>query len=542
MTTYRTWVMGLVIGLSLLPGWGFARSMLTFIKPTDLPDLGLRLKLMPESREIPSTSPQVLLMQFTKGTETWKEERFLPVDLWKREQFAGQWVGRDGNKLLLAIMSCLPPDEQSSQPVTRATYEQQRALATNNATFTSEADLVRWISVFTDFPHPVGKRLDKQPARISPVWIFRLDSISPNRVAYVFRLTSGAGKNASTRWVCAQFDLNTDLLMEPACEIIEKEFLSSISALTLARTVAPNRETLTRTSESVPDSEVAKAAQQQVIDSIRNLKGWWYDVTPDFIILSNLKGSAGSLVDQFKTSMKVMRVAYRQSIPEPAKPFVGVVRIPATLEEYREYVGEDNGWSRGLWMPGRKELVICPAGDQGARGNRQTILRIAYHEGFHQYAYYAFGQANASLWFNEGYAQFFENVSFSNGRLIFEESPQALRVFNTLRPGTEMDLNRLINLGWKDFYDRDEKTRAANYALSWALVYYLKKDPACPFAGLLDKYVEAMQSNGGNAEKANESMLANIDVKRLQTDFERFWQSAARQSAARRYNPLDLHK
>jgi len=530
----------MLISLGSISSEVFARPILTFIKTTDLPELGLQLKLMPDAREVPQAPPSVYFFQFTRGQQIWKEERFSPMDLWKQGQFAGQWVGRDDNKLLLANMTRMPPKEAPEERVTRAMYEQQMSLATNETPFSSEADLSRWISAFTDYPHPVGKRLDKPCSGNFAVWVFRLDKLSPNRVAYVFRLRREGSKDSGFIWVCAQFDLNTQILMENACEIIEKEFFPSINSLMLARPGGP-REPLTREGVGGADSAAMVAARQQVIDSIRNLKGWWYDITPDYIILSNLKGGAGSLVEQLKTSMKVIRLAYRQCIPEPKEAVIGVIRIPATQEEYREYVGEDNSWTQGLWLPGRKELVICPAVDQGVRGKRQSILRVAFHEGFHQYAFSAFGQANASMWFSEGYAQLFENMSLSNGRLKIEESPQALTLLNAMQIGKGMmDLRRLFSLSREEFYDANNQLRAANYALAWALVYYLKKDASSPYVGLLDKYVVAMRSNGGNAELATQAMLAGVDLKRLQLDFERFWQSHTRQAAARRYDPLDL--
>jgi len=516
-----------------------ARPILTFIKSAELPDMGLTLKLMPEAREVPPASPAAFLYQFTHGDQTWKEERFSPIELWKQGQLAGQWVGRDDNKLILAEISRLPPKGDPGKHVTKAMYEQEGAAATNDNPLASEADMACWVSSFADYPHPAGKRLDKQFTRLSSVWIYRLDDLFPNRVVYVFRVIKG---NGTPGWVCAQFDLNPQIRIETACGIIEKEFLGSISTMTTTRRAAP-RESLTATGKDVVDSEALMSTRQQVINSIRNLKGWWYDITPDYIILSDMKGGAGSMVEQFKVSMKALRNAYKQCIPEPEEKAIGVVRIPATQQEYRDYVGEDNSWTYGLWDPRRKELVICPAGEgAGARVKRLGVLRVAFHEGFHQYAFYALGQVDISMWFNEGYAQYFENASLSNGRLSIEEFPQALATLKPLWNGSRTDLRRLFSLNREKFYDPNEQIRAGNYALSWALVYYLKRDAASPYYGLLDKYVVAMRNNGVNAEQATETMLAGVDLKRLQTDFERFWQSASRQSAARRFNSSDLQR
>ena len=534
MNLFRWPLLPILIVMAGLPVCGIARPILTFVKPTDLPELGIQLKLMPGAREVPPASPSVCVYQFNRGGETWKEDRFSPLELWRQGQYAGQWVGHDDNKLLLAFMSRLPPDVDPGQHVTQAVFEQQSLLTTNVTRFATEADLTRWVAGFTGCPHPLGKRLNKQFSRISPVWVYLMEAHLPNRVAYVFRLARGAGKASASTWVCAQFDLNPEIRMDTACEIIEREFLGSISTITMTQPVV--RETLTKMEKGLVDSDSMAVSRQQVLNSIRNLKGWWYDVTPDYIILSNLKGGSGSLVEQLKGSMKAIRSAYKQCIPEPEAAGIGVIRIPATQLEYREYVGEESGWTQGLWMPARKELVICPAADQGSHAKRESILRVAFHEGFHQYAFYALGQANASMWFNEGYAQFFENASLSNGRLTIEESPRVLSYLNKMQVENRMDLRRLFKLTREAFYDPNEKVRLDNYILSWALVYYLKKDVSCLYPGLLDKYVAAMLRNGGNAEIATDDMLEGVDLRKLQSDFQKFWQSTSRQSAARRKN------
>jgi hypothetical protein len=401
----------------------------------------------------------------------------------------------------------------------------------------SEAEIVRWIAAFSGCPDLVGKRVNKSFFRIASVWLFQIDNGDVPRVIYVFRLNRGGSRESGNFWMCALFDLNPQLGLDTACGIIEKQFLEPLAPIAISQ-VAGGRDPLPRTGKGLTETAEMIEARQQVVASIRNLKGWWYDLTPEYIILSNLKGGSGSLIEQLKSSMKVVRGAYRHCIPEPEQSGVAVIRIPATQQEYRDYVGDENSWTGGLWVPGRKELVICPAGEQGAREKRLSILRVTFHEGFHQYAFYALGQANASMWFNEGFAQLFENASLSNGRLVIEESPQALALLKAMGPGSHRDLGRLLRLSREQFYDPMMQLRAWNYAMAWAFVYYLKKEAKGPFSGMLDDYILAMRRNGGNAELATETMLNGVDLKKLQLDFERFWQSNTRQSAARRFDPF----
>ncbi|MEI6788540.1 MAG: hypothetical protein WCL49_08685 [bacterium] len=104
------------------------------------------------------------------------------------------------------------------------------------------------------------------------------------------------------------------------------------------------------------------------------------------------------------------------------------------------------------------------------------------------------------------------------------------------------DLNSVFRISWEQFYCKDPLEREDNYAMAWAVVYYLKKgfgsDASSPFAGLLENYATAMQVEGKTAEEATESMLKGVDVKAMSLDFRQFWHSLARQSLARRYDPF----
>jgi hypothetical protein len=139
-------------------------------------------------------------------------------------------------------------------------------------------------------------------------------------------------------------------------------------------------------------------------------------------------------------------------------------------------------------------------------------------------------------------AQFFENAVIVNGRVRIEEDPRAIDLLNAVLAKGDFDLNSFFQLSRDQFYCLDESERETNYAMAWAVVYYLKKgfgaDASSPYAGLLDLYASAMQVEGKTAEEATESMLKGVDVRRLSLDFRQFWHSLARQSLARRYDPF----
>ncbi len=70
--------------------------------------------------------------------------------------------------------------------------------------------------------------------------------------------------------------------------------------------------------------------------------------------------------------------------------------------------GEAGDRTIGLWSPSHEELLILDMGNSA----RNETLKTMRHEAFHQYLYYATGNGRHAVWFNEGHATFFENVSY----------------------------------------------------------------------------------------------------------------------------------
>ncbi len=525
-----------------------ARPTLSFLKAVDLPDLRIRIKLIPDARETPPPSPAVYTYEFKGAGRSWKEDRYAPVEMWRHSQFAGQWVGRFDNRLVLATMTCLFAGEVTERHMTREAYENKIAGMDPAITAVqTEASVARWMADFTGCPALDGKRLESVSTRVSPIIRYRFDGAGGNRVAYAFRLNRQplSVENTASPWICALFELNPDIKLESACQAIERDFLGSLTLLA-SSSVRSSKPALGENhsfNKKSGDDESGDlmSARRQVVESIRNMNGWWYDASAHYILLSNQKGSQKVWVDQLHKAMDMIRGAYARCIPENPTAAISVIRLPATGEEYTTYVGAEYSWTGGVWMPGRKELVIRPMGD-GNRDKRKNMIRLAFHEGFHQYAFYAFKQADSSLWFNEGYAELFANAVFANGRVKLEEDPRAMMILKGELGGPRCDLRALFHMSREQFYNPNKDVREANYAMAWGLVYYLKKgveaDPASPFSKLLSSYVEAMRKNGGKEEDATITMLEGVDIQKLEADFRRFWHSPTRLAAARRYDPF----
>jgi hypothetical protein len=216
---------------------------------------------------------------------------------------------------------------------------------------------------------------------------------------------------------------------------------------------------------------------------------------------------------------------------------VSVLRVFAAPEEYDAYVGPQLDWSGGLWVPSRKELVVKPIDWGGSKDQRDRILATTYHEAFHQYLFYALDQIETSAWFNEGHAQFFQNVEFRGAGMAVREDEQAVGVLLEILQAGAPNLEAILNLSYEQFYAQNSETRRHNYALTWALVYYLRRavppNSKSPYAGVPDRYVKAIAETR-DGRKATEIAFQGINLPLFTQDFAEFWKSRNRRGAAER--------
>lgn len=100
----------------------------------------------------------------------------------------------------------------------------------------------------------------------------------------------------------------------------------------------------------------------------------------------------------------------------------------------------------------------------------ESLWRVLAHEGFHQFIGYELGE-EVPIWLNEGMAQYFENNTIKNGRLIpGGVDRHRLAVAQALiRSGRLPAIGDLLAMDRRAFYERPEVT----YPASWAVVYYL---------------------------------------------------------------------
>ena len=307
--------------------------------------------------------------------------------------------------------------------------------------------------------------------------------------------------------------------------------LASVSSLKLQRPKAQSpgeekkREGLKRTGEEIQYSEKYLRSRQDVISNIRNLPGWWYLETPNFILTADIRKS--SEIEEIRREAEKIRDFYSQVLP-PLREIddVSVIRIFGSHEDYVAYVGEEWKWSIGIWMAMKKELVVSPVPRLKGKSRMEEMIHTLYHELFHQYLFYAAGGRNAHVWFNEGLAQLFEDVEsrgsgkfrLSPGRDLLERGRRA--AFSGLG-----DVRRLKEMSLEEFQAEHE----LSYPAVWSLVYFmlcggpvLKEENS--YAGIPGRYYRALVETG-DPEKANQKAWEGIDLDRFQQDYRQFWNS-----------------
>lgn len=136
------------------------------------------------------------------------------------------------------------------------------------------------------------------------------------------------------------------------------------------------------------------------------------------------------------------------------------------------------------------------------------LWQVLAHEGFHQFVGYELG-SEIPVWLNEGMAQYFENSTVKNGRLVTGNADrQRLAVAQALAVSRRApSLDELLAMDRAMFYANGDST----YPLSYALVCYQMTQRSTAF----HRYLQDLKWNRDGGRFRRES-------PRWQRDFEHF--------------------
>lgn len=511
---------------------------LRFINPVDLPNSGIKFKLMPGSAEIPLPPPATATYtrRDSTGLES-REDRYSPYELWLHDQHAGIWADANRNSLALSIIRYPLPGGFDHQHVKREDYTAAADKLLSSHTAWSEASLQAWAGDYLKEPGITSTAIAKPPFKFETLVEFNLPKTERPRYAFAFKLNkSAAGQQmAPSNWFFVYIECNPGVDPARALKAVQNEFIGSIGVppMSAEHKVAESREFQSNKGSLLPSSGVKSEEFEQsrsiVKQSIANLKDWWFVETDHFIILSNLSIRYKSTLADLQNNIQHLRYAYEMLMP-PAKPItaVSVIRVPGTPEEYKSYVGAEYAWSGGLWMAARRELVIRAADSGTGKQQKEQMLSTTYHEGFHQYLFYALDQHPANVWFNEGHACFFESVTLNNTRFAINEDEYKAREADKMIAENAFNVTALVNMDYKTFYAGSDINRRNNYTGAWLLVYYLRKfaafDPQSHYAGICDTYYSELIKTR-DMSLANSKAFEGVDLKQLESDIIKFWKT-----------------
>jgi hypothetical protein len=527
----KTAIAGLLF-LLLAPPMPSQAAQLSFRDEERLPALGVRLPMMAHAQAVPLPPVQTYDYTFTRGAETWKEQRYEPFALWYESQHVARWQDPDGNTLRLGILTAILPAAFEDKHVTREHYATIAAAAGSIGQMDAEA-VHRWMIDFVG--QRVGARvpLTLNSSRLAS--LYRFEAKDPRVHAYLFRFDQNRGGQAhlTNAWFGLVATTTGD---DPARDraIVERELLGKLGTTSRFDDAAEPRGPSRDGTPQVRAHPTRDAARR----SVAHLADWWSLDSNDYIVLSNHR-AAERFAQDVLDDLQAARSLYARLVPAFAESAadVSVVRIFATSGEYDAYVGPDHAWTAGIFDPSRRELVIRPAAGRGRDAQYERILRVALHEGFHQYLFHATGGLPTSAWFNEGHATFFEVARTSERNATVGENEGRVARLEQLVAAKATDLRSMLTMSYETFYGGSDEQREARYSLAWGLVYFLQRGAPLernrPHAEVLARYMEALAKTG-NPDSATAAAFDGIDLAKFERAFVDFWKTPRARAAARR--------
>lgn len=507
-----------------------AQSPLHFESSHAFPELGVSLPLPARALPVPRQLPVKLLSRQTEDAYLLRADVYLNRDLWLEAQELASWQTQSGARISLYHLLYSPPSELAR--VYREAY------AGREPDFDPDDPdaLLDWLSMLLWEEQNATVRLSQNAFSLAQVDL----AASPDGMTYVFLCRAYTNRFVQDPWFAVEVIFPEAQTFNEVREWFLNGFFPLVNRIpegdcaTLPE--APSLSDKPSEDAEKVDLFLLEAARRQV----RHASGWWLDVMGSYIVQSDTHPDIGTaLAEAFRAHQIPLHDAFMKLVPPfERKMPTAFVRIVGALPLYRYYAGKGNENSGGVYIPGRKELVLRMTSSLPAL---ESVLR---HESFHQYLDAAWGGHSVSAWFNEGHAVFFEQTEYDarTGKLTFTEHPLYATLISENLEAVLENLPRFLRYTYAEFYARDgvPGEGSLNYATAWAFVYFLHKsaphDIRQPFAHIPKRYAEAIRS-GCTPDEATDHAFQGINDRQLRSRFKTFWQSGRNQ--ARLYDPLN---
>jgi hypothetical protein len=524
-----------ILGAALLLfAAGAAQAGVEFGAVQNYPNLGFMMPPLDRAKAEPVYMPLARTF-LTVGGPLDREDRFDPYELWYNDQCCARWRDPQGNRLVVGRITHRLP-EFADEVVSRERFAAGLADSENAIDPRRREPINEWVATFAGVPvyEPESLKLN----RFALDEVLRYPCAESNTLVYAFH-PRRVGNSGARDWFCVILDAAAGAgAPDELRAAFEENFVGQLAL--------PSRTSKDQGAEAEEVSVLAKGEQApdlpnhpvrvEARKSVENYGDWWYAETDGYIILSDVRTDVGkSVIRELKAQLPALRRAYETLVPPIAQANeVALLRLFQTREDYVHYVGESHEWSAGMWMPGRRELVLFQQESQ------EAILKVIRHEAFHQYLSLATGMIGAAPWLNEGHACLFENALLDGrGRVSLPEDPERCPVLlDNLETVVEL-LPHLLRADYDEFYDGTQAGRRLKYAMAWGLAYYLQKGVPLgresPFGNVLADYAAGLTLTR-DRQQATLLAFAEIDMEKFQAAFRDFWLGQRARAAA--FDPL----
>ena len=519
----------------LLGACASAEAALAFSPVKNYPNLGFMMPCLARAKADPVPLPQANAYLLVGGETLAREDRFDPYELWYNTQCCARWHDPSGNRLIIGRVTHRLPTF-SEERVSRARFGAELADDAHLVDPRNRLHINEWVATFAGVQVYEPERLKLNGFSLDEVLAYPCDT--PGTLVYAFR-PRRVGNARNFDWFCVMLKAPAEKV-DVLQALFEEQFLGQInlpSRLNKDEGAEAEEVSALRRGERLLVDEPAHPVRVEARKSVENYENWWFAETEGYIILSDIDTDIGrSLIRELQETLPAMWQAYAKLVPPLTRETeVALFRLFQAREDYVRYVGTEHAWSSGMWMPGRRELVLFLQSD------KEDLMKVIRHEAFHQYLSHATCMLNAAPWLNEGHACLFENADVDNrGKVKIPEDPlRCPLLLDNLDTAVTL-LPFLLRAAYDEFYDGTAAGRKLKYAMAWGLVYYLQKgaplERNTPFNSILSDYSAALAQTH-DRQQATLVAFKQVDMAVFQENFREFW--LKRRSTAMQYDPLE---
>lgn len=424
------------------------------------------------------------------------EDRYQPFDLWLSQVVDGRWVDAEGRSFIHSTLRALPRLRDGESALTRSEFERLLAVP--------ELDREDLLFIAIAALSPIKVDTEYEPAERLPrgMKAVRYYQGTNHQAIVCAYLKEQAECWSVATWTLAAEDDFDERLKAFETELFRGEGMRRLGVTNSIKRVRHRR---------APALSERELLCRDLRHSVTSYPNWHFTASEEFAIIDAL-GAERSLTETLTNSIPAWRGRFAAVVPTPidGSNVLAVARIFASRDDYLEVVGEELAWSAAYWSPMRRELVAYLP-----EGGRAELLKTFRHELFHQYLSYATAMIPASPWFNEGYAQYFEDED-SSPSFAEVENVESLRNL----------LAQVLLMDYEDFYAGEDKDRRLKYDLAWSVAVFIERGAPLvrfePFKRLKRDYLEALLVKHDMRE-ATAAVLGDPDLlKQFLDEWEKF--------------------